>query len=72
MFPKAHAAAYVMMAFRIAYCKVHYPLPFYASYFSVRATEFDAELIVRGEPVLRPKIAELEQKGPAAIPSLPL
>jgi len=63
MFPKAHAVAYVMMAFRIAYCKVHYPLPFYASYFSVRATEFDANLIVKGEAVIREKISELEQKA---------
>jgi DNA polymerase-3 subunit alpha (Gram-positive type) len=66
MFPKAHAVAYVMMAFRIAYCKVHYPLAFYASYFSVRATEFDADLIVQGVPVLRQRLAELEGKGQAA------
>lgn len=65
MFPKAHAVAYVMMAFRIAYCKVHYPLAFYASYFSVRATEFDADLVVQGENVLRNKLVELEQKGNA-------
>jgi DNA polymerase-3 subunit alpha (Gram-positive type) len=63
MFPKAHAVAYVMMAFRIAYCKIHYPLPFYASYFSVRATEFDADLIVQGEQILRNKLMEFEQKG---------
>ncbi|MBP2654911.1 MAG: polymerase subunit alpha [Firmicutes bacterium] len=63
MFPKAHAVAYVMMAFRIAYCKVHYPLAFYASYFTVRATEFDANLIVKGEQILRQKLAELEQKA---------
>ncbi len=63
MFPKAHAVAYVMMAFRIAYCKIHYPLAFYASYFSVRATEFDADLIVQGENALRHKLIELEQKG---------
>jgi DNA polymerase-3 subunit alpha (Gram-positive type) len=66
MFPKAHAVAYVMMALRIAYCKVHYPLAFYASYFTVRATEFDADLIVQGVPALRQKLAELEQKGQAA------
>lgn len=66
MFPKAHAVAYVMMAFRIAYCKIHYPLAFYASYFTVRATEFDADLIVKGVPTLRQKLAELEQKGQAA------
>ena len=66
MFPKAHAVAYVMMAFRIAYCKVHYPLPFYASYYTVRAGEFDADLIVKGETVIRQKMAELEQKGNGA------
>jgi DNA polymerase-3 subunit alpha (Gram-positive type) len=66
MFPRAHAVAYVMMAFRIAYCKLHYPLAFYASYFTVRATEFDADLIVKGVPALRQKLAELEQKGPQA------
>ncbi|EAX48626.1 DNA polymerase III, alpha subunit [Thermosinus carboxydivorans Nor1] len=63
MFPKAHAVAYVMMAFRIAYCKVHYPLAFYASYFTVRATDFDADLIIQGEAALRSKINEFEQKG---------
>lgn len=63
MFPKAHAVAYVMMAFRIAYCKVHYPLAFYASYFTVRATEFDADLVVQGETALRNKLNEFDQKG---------
>ena len=43
MFPKAHAAAYVMMAWRIAYCKVFYPLAYYAAYFSIRATAFSYE-----------------------------
>lgn len=65
MFPKAHAVAYVMMAFRIAYCKVYYPLAFYASYFTVRATEFDADLIIKGENALRTQLAEFEQKGNA-------
>lgn len=63
MFPKAHAVAYVMMAIRIAYCKVHYPLAFYASYFTIRATEFDAELIVKGKDVIRSSLKEFEQKG---------
>ncbi|WP_425060898.1 DNA polymerase III PolC-type [Sporomusa carbonis] len=63
MFPKAHAVAYVMMAFRIAYCKVHYPLAFYASYFTVRADDFDADLIVKGEKTLKTELATLEQKG---------
>ncbi|MDF2500623.1 MAG: polC 1 [Anaerosporomusa subterranea] len=66
MFPKAHAVAYVMMAFRIAYCKVYHPLAFYASYFTVRATDFDADLIVgASESFLRAKLKELEQKGNA-------
>lgn len=63
MFPKAHAVAYVMMAFRIAYCKVHYPLAFYASYFTVRATDFDADLIVKGAKVLKEELTALEEKG---------
>ena len=49
MFPKAHAAAYVMMAWRIAYCKVFYPLAYYAAYFSIRATGFSYELMCRGK-----------------------
>lgn len=66
MFPKAHATAYVMMAFRIAWFKVHHPLAFYAAYFTVRATEFDANLIVQGEHAIRTKIGEFEQKGNTA------
>ena len=49
MFPKAHAAAYVMMAWRIAYCKVFYPLAYYAAYFSIRATGFNYELMCQGK-----------------------
>jgi len=63
MFPKAHAVAYVMMAFRIAYCKVHHPLAFYAAYFTVRATDFDSDLIVKGAKVLKAELAALEEKG---------
>lgn len=63
MFPKAHAVAYVMMAYRIAYFKVHHPEAFYATYFTVRADEFDADIAVQGSPVLRHRIEEIEGKG---------
>lgn len=63
MFPKAHAVAYVTMAFRIAYFKVNYPLAFYASYFTVRADEFDAQLIVQGREAVLKTIEEIEGKG---------
>ncbi|HHW08041.1 MAG TPA: PolC-type DNA polymerase III [Clostridia bacterium] len=63
MFPKAHAVAYVMMAFRIAYFKINYPLAFYASFFTVRADDFDADLIVQGYDRVRQKIEEIEKKG---------
>lgn len=52
MFPKAHAAAYVMMAYRIAYCKVFYPLAYYAAYFSIRASAFSYELMCQGQEKL--------------------
>ncbi|WP_083273296.1 PolC-type DNA polymerase III [Geosporobacter ferrireducens] len=63
MFPKAHAAAYVMMSFRIAYFKVHYPLAFYATYFTTKASDFDAELVAKGREHVRDKIKELESLG---------
>ncbi|KAB3536940.1 PolC-type DNA polymerase III [Alkaliphilus pronyensis] len=63
MFPKAHAAAYVMMSFRIAYFKVHYPEAFYATYFTTKAEDFDAELIVKGKEVIKSKIKEFEEMG---------
>lgn len=67
MFPKAHAVAYVMMAFRIAYCKVHYPLEFYAAYCTVRATEFDADIAVQGQRAIKNKLVEFEQRGGNAL-----
>ena len=63
MFPKAHAVAYVTMAFRIAYFKVHYPQAFYIAYFTVRADDFDAMLMTHGVERVRNKIRELESKG---------
>ncbi|MTI67477.1 MAG: PolC-type DNA polymerase III [Firmicutes bacterium] len=63
MFPKAHAVAYVMMSFRIAYFKVHHPRAFYATYFTTKATDFDADLIVKGKEVVKEKIKELESMG---------
>ena len=63
MFPKAHAAAYVTMAFRIAYFKVHHPEAFYIAYFTVRADDFDAQLMTHGVDRVRNKIKDLESKG---------
>lgn len=63
MFPKAHAAAYVMMAFRIAHFKVYYPEAFYATYFTVRAEDFDYCLMCKGENKVRKAIKEYEEKG---------
>ncbi|MBO5373307.1 MAG: PolC-type DNA polymerase III [Lachnospiraceae bacterium] len=62
MFPKAHAAAYVMMAWRIAYCKVFYPLAYYAAYFSIRATGFNYELMCQGEEKLLGFMKEYKEK----------
>ncbi|MBW8348905.1 PolC-type DNA polymerase III [Bacillus sp. IITD106] len=68
MFPKAHAAAYVLMAVRIAYFKVHHPLYYYAAYFTVRAEDFDLEAMVRGSQTIRAKIEEINMKGLDASP----
>lgn len=64
MFPKAHAAAYVMMAYRIAYFKINYPEAYYATYFTVRAAEdFDYSSMCRGEDVAKAALREIEDKG---------
>ncbi|MBR0102682.1 MAG: helix-hairpin-helix domain-containing protein, partial [Selenomonadaceae bacterium] len=60
LFPRAHATAYVMMAYRIAYCKVHYPLAYYAAYFSKRTEEFDANEVIKGQQYVKRKLQELE------------
>ena len=63
MFPKGHAVAYVMMAVRIAYFKVYYPEAYYATYFSVRADDFDADLICKGQGAINAKLNELYELG---------
>lgn len=63
LFPKAHAIAYVLMAYRIAYCKVHYPKAFYAAYFSVRAPEFDAAYIAKGKEYMKKFIKDVYAQG---------
>ena len=62
MFPKAHAAAYVMMAYRIAYCKVNYPLAYYAAYFGIRADAFSYELMCQGKEKLAYHIREYKSR----------
>lgn len=63
LFPRAHATAYVMMAYRIAFCKVHYPLAYYAAYFSIRAAEFDANVVARGKDFVKEQIEALERQS---------
>ena len=60
MFPKAHACAYVLMALRIAWFKVHQPLTYYCAYYSVRASDFDIITVVKGEETLKAKIKEIK------------
>ena len=62
MFPKAHAVAYVMMAFRIAYFKVYYPLAYYAAFFSIRAKAFDYELMCQGRERLEATMKEYKKR----------
>ena len=63
MFPKAHAAAYVMMAWRIAYCKVYHPLAYYAAYFSIRASAFSYEIMCQGKAHLESVIADYKRRS---------
>lgn len=68
MFPKAHAVAYVLMAVRIAYFKVYYPIYFYAAYFTVRADDFDINIAIRGSQAVRKRLEEILAKGNEASP----
>ncbi|WP_068619265.1 PolC-type DNA polymerase III [Paenibacillus tuaregi] len=68
MFPKAHAAAYVISAVRTAYFKLYHPIEFYATYFSVRVADFELELMCQGYEAIYRRIEEIEQKGFQALP----
>ena len=63
MFPKAHAAAYVISAFRIAWYKVHMPVYFYASWFTSKATDVDVEVMIKGYDAIKQKIIDIQNKG---------
>ncbi len=63
MFPKAHAAAYVMMAWRVAYCKVFHPLAYYAAFFSIRANGFSYELMCQGRDRLEYHLSDYRKRG---------
>ena len=63
MFPKAHATAYIMMALRIAYFKVYFPIVYYAAYFSVRADDFDLVAMSRGKEAVKEAMKEINDKG---------
>ncbi len=66
MFPKAHAAAYVTMAFRIAWFKVHIKEAYYAAYFSIRADDFDSEFMLHGKEKVKAKMKEIDMLGNSA------
>ncbi len=63
LFPKAHATAYVMMSFRIAYYKVYYPEAFYATFYTVKLEDFDADLLVKGKEAVKVKWIEIDRLG---------
>ena len=66
LFPKAHAVAYVISAYRIAYCKVHHPKEFYAAYFSIRTPKFDFALVNKGEAFMKRFIKDVYAQGTKA------
>ena len=63
MFPKAHAVAYVTMSVKIAYYKVHYPEAFYATYFTTKVDDFDADIVMKGQNHILNTIKSFEEKG---------
>lgn len=63
LFPKAHATAYVSMAFRIAYFKVHHPLAFYCAYFTVKGDEFDPAVILKGPDAIEEELRRMREEG---------
>ncbi|WP_166623158.1 PolC-type DNA polymerase III [Mycoplasma testudineum] len=62
LFPRAHAAAYAFMAWRVAYFKVHHPLEYYATYFTVRTEHFDIKSMIGGKSAIDAKIKELQNQ----------
>ncbi len=68
LFPKAHAVAYTMMSFRIAYFKVYHPAAFYAAFFTVKAEDFDSDLVIKGPEAVNSKLEEIINKGNNATP----
>ena len=68
LFPKPHAAAYAQMSYRIAYFKVHYPLAFYATYFTIKAPDFDGTLAMQGGEAIKKRFLEVKELGKDAAP----
>ena len=68
MFPKAHACAYVMMAFRVAWFKVYYPLYYYSAFFSIRRSDFDVNAMLKGYDGIKRRLIEIKEKGYDASP----
>ncbi|HBC25918.1 MAG TPA: PolC-type DNA polymerase III, partial [Ruminococcaceae bacterium] len=66
MFPKAHAAAYMISTLRLGWYKVHYPVEYYAAYFTVRSEDFDAATVVKGRDAVRHRMNEIRMKGKEA------
>ncbi|MBO5220137.1 MAG: PolC-type DNA polymerase III, partial [Clostridia bacterium] len=66
MFPKAHAAAYVMSAIRLGWYKIYYPLEFYAAFLTVAPGGFDAEIAMQGRPAIRQLMEDVRKKGTEA------